>query len=311
MKHADIPSSEITPKDVYLSRRQFIQATGLLAGSLALAACGLAPDETAAETQAPSGITDELGDTATPLDDVLNYNNYYEFTTDKEGVARLSADFQTSPWDVEVYGLAAKPLKLSVDEMIRRFQPEERIYRLRCVEAWSMVIPWVGFPLAKLLPFVQKLVEGVGDFSPGDSLATLDIAKGKIGVLVCFEGIFPELSRCYVREGAQLLVNITNDGWYGRSSAPYQHLSMAVLRAVENGVPLVRAANTGISAIIDRTGKITHTTPLFKECFLAGEVLLGQGGTFYTRVGDVFALVSLGVSIIITLLGFRKSQGST
>jgi len=155
MKHADIPSSEITPKDVYLSRRQFIQATGLLAGSLALAACGLAPDETAAETQAPSGITDELGDTATPLDDVLNYNNYYEFTTDKEGVARLSADFQTSPWDVEVYGLAAKPLKLSVDEMIRRFQPEERIYRLRCVEAWSMVIPWVGFPLAKLLKEVE------------------------------------------------------------------------------------------------------------------------------------------------------------
>jgi apolipoprotein N-acyltransferase len=162
-----------------------------------------------------------------------------------------------------------------------------------------------------LLPFVQKLVEGVGDFSPGDSLATLELEKGKIGVLVCFEGIFPDLSRRYVREGAQLLVNITNDGWYGRSSAPYQHLSMAVLRAVENGVPLVRAANTGISAIIDKKGEISYTTALFKECFLTGEVLLGQGGTFYTRVGDVFALVSLGVSIIITLLGFRKSQGST
>jgi apolipoprotein N-acyltransferase len=166
-------------------------------------------------------------------------------------------------------------------------------------------------PLAKLLPFVQKLVEGVGDFSPGDSLATLQLAKGTIGVLVCFEGIFPELSRRYVREGAELLVNITNDGWYGRSSAPYQHLSMAVLRAVENGVPLVRAANTGISAIIDKKGNISHTTPLFKECFLTGEVLLGQGGTIYTRFGDVFALVSLGVSIFITLLGFRKSQGST
>ena len=151
MKRSDIPSSEITPKDVYLSRRRFIQATGLLAGSLALAACGLAPDEIAAETPAPTGITDELGDAATPRDDVVNYNNYYEFTTDKEGVARLAKDFPTSPWDVEVYGLAANPLKLSVDEMIRRYQPEERIYRLRCVEAWSMVIPWVGFPLAKLL----------------------------------------------------------------------------------------------------------------------------------------------------------------
>jgi apolipoprotein N-acyltransferase len=163
-------------------------------------------------------------------------------------------------------------------------------------------------PLAKLLPFVHKLVVGVGDFSPGDSLATLDLTQGKVGVLVCFEGIFPDLSRRYVREGAQLLVNITNDGWYGRSSAPYQHLSMAAFRAVENGVPLIRAANTGITAIIDTKGNITHTTPLFKECYLAGEVLLGKGGTIYTRVGDVFALICLGVSIIITVLGFRKSK---
>ncbi len=163
-------------------------------------------------------------------------------------------------------------------------------------------------PLAKLLPFVHKLVVGVGDFSPGDSLSALNIGKGKVGVLVCFEGIFPELSRRYVREGAQLLVNITNDGWYGRSSAPYQHLSMAVFRAVENGVPLVRAANTGISAIIDKKGNISHTTPLFKEAFVTGEVILGKGGTIYTRIGDVFALMCLGISIIIIFLGFRKSQ---
>ena len=163
-------------------------------------------------------------------------------------------------------------------------------------------------PLAKLLPFVQKLVVGVGDFSPGDSLAALDIGKGKVGVLVCFEGIFPDLSRSYVREGAQLLVNITNDGWYGRSSAPYQHLSMAVFRAVENGVPLVRAANTGISAIIDKKGKISLATPLFKEDYLVGEVILGKGGTVYTRIGDVFALVCLGIAMTIAVLGFRKSQ---
>lgn len=163
-------------------------------------------------------------------------------------------------------------------------------------------------PLAKLLPFVHKLVVGVGDFSPGDSLAALDIGKGKVGILVCFEGIFPELSRSYVRDGAQLLVNITNDGWYGRSSAPYQHLSMAVFRAVENGVPLVRAANTGISAIIDKKGHISHSTPLFKEAFVTGEVILGKGGTIYTRIGDVFALMCLGASIVITFLGFRKSE---
>jgi apolipoprotein N-acyltransferase len=162
-------------------------------------------------------------------------------------------------------------------------------------------------PLAKLLPFVHKLVVGVGDFSPGNSLGTLDIGKGKVGILVCFEGIFPELSRRYVRDGAQLLVNITNDGWYGRSSAPYQHLSMAVFRAVENGVPLVRAANTGISAIIDKKGNISHKTPLFKEAFVNGEVILGKGGTVYTRMGDVFALLCLGISLVITVLCFRKS----
>ncbi|MDD2337445.1 MAG: apolipoprotein N-acyltransferase [Geobacteraceae bacterium] len=166
-------------------------------------------------------------------------------------------------------------------------------------------------PLAKLLPFVHKLVVGVGDFSPGDSLAALDIGKGKVGILVCFEGIFPELSRRYVRDGAQLLVNITNDGWYGRSSAPYQHLSMAVFRAVENSVPLVRAANTGISAIIDKKGNISHTTPLFKEAFVTGEVILGKRGTIYTRIGDVFAFLCLGVSILITFLVFRKTQNQS
>ncbi len=162
-------------------------------------------------------------------------------------------------------------------------------------------------PLAKLLPFVHKLVAGVGDFSPGDSLGTLDIGKGKVGILVCFEGIFPELARRYVSDGAQLLVNITNDGWYGRSSAPYQHLSMVVFRAVENGVPLVRAANTGISAIIDKKGNISHTTPLFKEAFVTGEVILGKGGTLYTRIGDIFALLCLGISLVITVLCFRKA----
>lgn len=162
-------------------------------------------------------------------------------------------------------------------------------------------------PLAKLLPFVQKLVVGVGDFSPGDALTALDIGTGKVGVLVCFEGIFPELSRRYVREGAQLLVNITNDGWYGRSSAPYQHLSMSVFRAIENGVPLVRAANTGISAIIDKKGHISQATHLFEEDYCAGEVIIGTGGTLYTRIGDVFALLCLGVSLGLTILAFRKT----
>jgi apolipoprotein N-acyltransferase len=161
-------------------------------------------------------------------------------------------------------------------------------------------------PLAKMLPFVHKLVVGIGDFSPGNDTVPLSIGKGKIGVLICFEGIFPELSRGYVRAGSRMLVNITNDAWYGRSSAPFQHLSMTVFRAVENRVPLVRAANTGITALIDSRGRILQESQLFKEAILTGEIRMGGEESIYTRYGDVFAWLCLGVSAIILALSYRK-----
>jgi sulfoxide reductase catalytic subunit YedY len=159
LKSIPVKSSEITPKNVYLSRRDFIKAAGVLAGSVALAACapklvGTPPPTTAAQAKT-AGKTDELGDTVNSFDDITHYNNYYEFTTDKGGVADLAAKFKTSPWEVEVSGLVNQPKKYALEDLIKRFQPEERIYRLRCVEAWSMVIPWVGFSLAKLLKEVE------------------------------------------------------------------------------------------------------------------------------------------------------------
>ena len=158
-KSVPVQSSEITPKGLYLSRRDFIKATGLLAGSLALAACApqLAntPQPTTAAQAQVAQKTDELGDPVNSFTDITNYNNYYEFTTDKGGVARAAAKFKTSPWEVEVSGLVNNPRQYAVEDLIKKFQPEERIYRLRCVEAWSMVIPWVGFPLAKLLKEVE------------------------------------------------------------------------------------------------------------------------------------------------------------
>jgi len=162
---ARIKSSEITPKNVYLSRRDFIKAAGVIAGSVALAACAPQVGGLTDEPSTPSVPTrseavlsktmDELGDPVNSFDDIINYNNYYEFTTDKARVAPMAAKFQTSPWDVEVYGMVNKPKKYALEDLIKQFQPEERIYRLRCVEAWSMVIPWVGFPLAKLLKEVE------------------------------------------------------------------------------------------------------------------------------------------------------------
>ncbi|KAF0220154.1 MAG: apolipoprotein [Geobacteraceae bacterium] len=163
-------------------------------------------------------------------------------------------------------------------------------------------------PMARLLPFVNKLAEGIGDFSPAAAITPLNTGKAVIGVLVCFEGIFPELSRAYVRAGSRLLVNISNDAWYKRSSAPYQHLSMTVFRAVENRVPLVRATNTGISAIIDSRGHIRRMTPIFEEAVLTGEVRLGEGNTIYNRYGDFFAGSCLALTGIIAVMAFRKRK---
>jgi sulfoxide reductase catalytic subunit YedY len=157
-----IPSSEITPEHLYLSRRKFIASAGAAAAALALAACGGGNQNSSgieAEPGEVSETTDELGDDLTSFQAVTNYNNYYEFTTDKEDVAPLSADFKTEPWSVEVGGLVRNPGTYDLDDLRNGFDEEERIYRLRCVEAWSMVIPWLGFPLAKLLEQVEPTAE--------------------------------------------------------------------------------------------------------------------------------------------------------
>ena len=169
-----IEPSEITPEHIYLSRRRFIAGMGaLLAGSLVLAACGPAdslpnpiPTPRPSSTPVPgspvpgfpplAGSTDELGARLTTFEAVTSYNNYYEFTTDKERVARLASGLTTSPWTVEVGGLVQKPRTFDLDDLLQ-FEQQERIYRLRCVEAWSMVIPWIGFPLARLLREVEPL----------------------------------------------------------------------------------------------------------------------------------------------------------
>jgi apolipoprotein N-acyltransferase len=116
------------------------------------------------------------------------------------------------------------------------------------------------------------------------------IPQGRFAVLICFEVIFPDLVRHFVRHGAQFLVNITNDAWFGYSPASYQHLSMVVFRAVENRLPIVRAANTGISAVIDPTGQLSHQTDLFVRTRIKARITpAGGAATFYTRWGDLFA----------------------
>ena len=142
-----IRSREITPESEYLSRRKFMVGLGTLAGNSLLLSGQLSAVETS-----PELLKEE-----TPFKSITNYNNFYEFSTDKEAVAPLSQNFRTSPWTVKVGGLVEKPATFDIDDIRKKFPQEERIYRLRCVEAWSMVIPWSGFPLASLLKAVQPL----------------------------------------------------------------------------------------------------------------------------------------------------------
>ena len=162
-------------------------------------------------------------------------------------------------------------------------------------------------PLRQLFPFIGKLVAGVGDFRAGNGSHPIILDGHRLGVLICYEGIFPELSITYKKNNADLLVNITNDAWFGRTSAPYQHLSMTVFRAIENRLYLVRAANTGISALIDPIGKIVSQTELFKRTALRGEVKFLDQQTFYAAHGDIFVF-ACGICLLITLFISKKRR---
>ncbi len=148
---------EVTPEAVYLSRRAFLAGLGMVAAGAALAACTRGPATTSGFCAGATAAarTDELGAPLTSCEDITTYNNFYEFSYGKESVARLSQGFKTSPWTVTVDGLVNNPGQYSVEDLIRRYQPAERVYRMRCVEAWSVVVPWIGFPLAGLLADVQ------------------------------------------------------------------------------------------------------------------------------------------------------------
>jgi methionine sulfoxide reductase catalytic subunit len=178
IKQVAVPSSEITPESLYLSRRDFLKAAGIVSATAFLAACGVAANQQSAAPGAPTSLpgwsaltptpglpvpdnaqgqtADELGNKSNTLQEITNYNNYYEFAEDKQGPARLSSNFKASPWSVEVGGLVQNPKTYAIEDL-RKFQQKERIYRLRCVEGWSMVIPWTGFELGDLLNEVQPM----------------------------------------------------------------------------------------------------------------------------------------------------------
>jgi apolipoprotein N-acyltransferase len=152
-------------------------------------------------------------------------------------------------------------------------------------------------PLRNFFPFVNKLTAGIGDFGTGAGYYPLSLGDKKIGVLICYEAILPFAARMYKERSADLLVSITNDAWFGTTSAPFQHFSMAIFRAVETRLYLVRSANTGISGIIDPTGKTIAKTNIFQEDALKGYIKFVKIPTFYAAHGDLLVIVCFMLSI--------------
>lgn len=163
-----------------------------------------------------------------------------------------------------------------------------------------------------LLFFMDKLVQPAGDFQSGSEFTVVGIRSAATGrnipvsTVICYEIIFPGHVRRFVNDGAAVITTITNDAWFGRTAAPHQHFSMAVLRAVENRVPVARAANTGVSGFIDAKGRILETSDIFTEAVLTRTLVPGTARTFYTRHGDVFAwLCVLGTILVVLFLPQR------
>jgi apolipoprotein N-acyltransferase len=159
-------------------------------------------------------------------------------------------------------------------------------------------------PFKKMLFFVAPLVEGVGDFSAGEHVDVMPASvegqaphQQTLSTAICYEAVFPELARAAVQGGSRLLTTITNDAWYGESSAPHQHFEMARLRAVEQGRYLVRSANTGISGVVDPYGRIIVRTDLFVPAAVNAQARYLDDVTPYARIGDAFAYACVAVTL--------------
>ena len=164
-------------------------------------------------------------------------------------------------------------------------------------------------PFKNLLYFVSPLVERLADFAPGTSMVMLPVGSHQVNTAICYEVVYPSLIREAVLAGSQLLTTITNDGWYGYSSAPYQHFEMASMRAIEQGRYLVRAANTGISGIVDPYGRVVQQSAIFEQVGVVGEARVLTGRTIYAAIGDVVAYAAIALTMV-ALVAVRRVRGS-
>jgi apolipoprotein N-acyltransferase len=160
-------------------------------------------------------------------------------------------------------------------------------------------------PLQRLLFFVAPIVERMSPFTPGETATVLPVGPHMASTAICYEVIFGSLIREFVLNGSELLTTITNDAWYGRTSAAYQHWDQASMRAIENGRYLARAANTGISGFVDPYGRVVEKSPVFEQALLVQDIRFLQTRTIYTRIGDLIAWLCLAFSLGALLAAWR------
>jgi apolipoprotein N-acyltransferase len=164
-------------------------------------------------------------------------------------------------------------------------------------------------PLKRLLFFAEPLVEAVSDFSAGDAAVLMPVDGHPVSTAICYEIVYPDLVRQFVAAGSELLTTITNDAWFGDTSAPHQHFAQAAMRAIENGRYLVRAANTGISGVVDPYGRVVVQSQLFEPAVVTATVTYRTEKTLYTRTGDLFAYLSaLATVVLLAPLIFQISD---
>ena len=216
-KISDVSSSEITPQDLYLNRRKFLAGTAI-AGAAVVTGLGikelLAPSMRASAGQKIDGIQKSQFSTTekiTPFNDVTHYNNYYEFSTEKEEPASLAKDFKTRPWTVKIDGAVKKKLELDIDSVIKLATPEERIYRHRCVEGWSIVVPWVGYSLNELIKKAEplgkaKYVEFTTKYAPNE----MPGQRREVLLGYSSDGMTPAVAR---QELQVILVDVRRGDW--------------------------------------------------------------------------------------------------
>ena len=220
----------------------------------------------------------------------------------------------------ELAALTRTPLIIGTEQMeADRVGAADRYYnsavlvgpdgRTRSAYRKMRLVPFGEYvPLKSLLFFVGPLVEAVSDFSAGEEAVVFDADGRRISIAICYESVYPSIAQAFVEGGSELLATITNDAWFGRSSAAYQHWDQGALRAIEQGRYVVRAANTGISGAVDPYGRALVTTPLFEPAAVTVDVRLLQSRTIYSRTGDVVVWGAVALTLWITATSFTARR---